>query len=570
MHRGNLLFDGYRVVYYARVSTEEEEQLNAIELQIEENRTTIRELGGKLVDEYVDRGKSGTTVKKRDEYQRLYEDMYKDKFDIICIKDQDRLMRNTKDWYLFVDRLLQTGKRLYIYLEGKFFTPAEDALITGIKAIMAEEYSRNLSKKLHNYHNRRKEKAKAGEKVRLQGSGNVYGWDKKDGAYVINPEQAKVRRLMCELVLQGKGSTEVANILNNMGYRNTVGKLWKAQSIPQMVYDEKNIGVMIINRERKDFSTKKVTFNPPEEWIRIENAFPPIITPEEWSELCKIRESRVNYYGCKKRGKKVSGYSFSGKIICGECGSTYWRKQKSKDCSQEYWTCSRKIQNGGKIRKKTTANGNAGEVNPNGCDNETISYSDLMKVMQIIADQLSANTGQIKEDMLQWLYSLRESIMKKSSVYSQVDLNRELSRKDRLLDSYLDGVISKEDYQRKNEELENKISVIEEDLKGCEEKTEDIKDIDRIIDNIDEEISQYITEEKNLKIDFVLKYLESVVMFPDRVIVNIPVIGSEVIVEKVQFVNRKKCTYLQTANLRSAGKLFSRNKELNIYYKLVA
>lgn len=362
--------------------------------------------------------------------------------------------------------------------------------------------------------------------------GSLY--DTSENAYI------KVRRLMCELVLQGKGSTEVANILNNMGYRNTVGKLWKAQSIPQMVYDEKNIGVMIINRERRDFSTKKVTFNPPEEWIRVENAFPPIITPEEWSELCKIRESRVNYYGCKKRGKKVSGYSFSGKIICGECGSTYWRKQKSKNCSQEYWTCSRKIQNGGKIRKKTTANGNAGEVNLNGCDNETISYSDLMKMMQIIAEQLSANTEQIKEDMLQWLYSLRESIMKKSSVYSQVDLNRELSRKDRLLDSYLDGVISKEDYQRKNDELENKISVIEEDLKRCEEKTEDIKDIDRIIDNIDEEISQYITEEKNLKIDFVLKYLESVVMFPDRVIVNIPVIGSEVIVEKVQFVNRKK------------------------------
>lgn len=109
---------------------------------------------------------------------------------------------------------------------------------------------------------------------------------------------------------------------------------------------------MIINREKRDFSMKKVTFNPPEEWIRVENAFPPIITLEEWNELYKIRVSRVNYYGCKKRGKKVSGYSFSGKIICGECGSTYWRKQKSKDWSQKYWTCSRKIKNGGKIRKK--------------------------------------------------------------------------------------------------------------------------------------------------------------------------------------------------------------------------
>lgn len=38
---------------------------------------------------------------------------------------------------------------------------------------------------------------------------------------------------------------------------------------------------MIINREKRDFSMKKVTFNPHEEWIRVENAFPPIITLEE-------------------------------------------------------------------------------------------------------------------------------------------------------------------------------------------------------------------------------------------------------------------------------------------------
>ena len=165
---------GLRAVFYARVSTAEEEQLNAIELQIEENRNTIIKHGWKKVDEYIDRSKSGTMVKGRDEYQRLYEDLLGDAFDVVVIKDQERLMRNTLDWYLFINRLVQTGKILYMYLDNKFYSP-DDALITGIKAIIAEEFSRNLSKKLHNYHDGRIEKARQGLEIDLQGSGNVFG-----------------------------------------------------------------------------------------------------------------------------------------------------------------------------------------------------------------------------------------------------------------------------------------------------------------------------------------------------------------------------------------------------------
>ena len=56
-----------KAVFYARVSTEEEEQLNAIETQIEENRDTINEKGWILVDEYIDKGITGTQAKKRNE-----------------------------------------------------------------------------------------------------------------------------------------------------------------------------------------------------------------------------------------------------------------------------------------------------------------------------------------------------------------------------------------------------------------------------------------------------------------------------------------------------------------------
>lgn len=53
-----------------------------------------------------------------------------------------------------MDRLVTCGKRLYLYLENRFYS-ADDSLITGIKAILAEEYSRELSRKINNAHRNR-------------------------------------------------------------------------------------------------------------------------------------------------------------------------------------------------------------------------------------------------------------------------------------------------------------------------------------------------------------------------------------------------------------------------------
>ena len=48
-----------RAVFYARVSTEEERQLNALEKQVAECKDAVLQKGWKLVDQYVDEGKSG-------------------------------------------------------------------------------------------------------------------------------------------------------------------------------------------------------------------------------------------------------------------------------------------------------------------------------------------------------------------------------------------------------------------------------------------------------------------------------------------------------------------------------
>ena len=145
-----------RAVTYVRVSTEEEKQLNALAKQREEAKQAVKDNGWIFVKEYIDEGKTGTSTKMRDAYNQLFHDLATDAFDIVVIKSQDRLMRNPKDWYIFLSEMLEHDKRLYMYMDEVFYK-SDDSLITGIKAILAAEYSRDLSKKLNLSNKRRQE-----------------------------------------------------------------------------------------------------------------------------------------------------------------------------------------------------------------------------------------------------------------------------------------------------------------------------------------------------------------------------------------------------------------------------
>ncbi len=527
-----------RAVFYARVSTEEEKQLNAIELQIEENRKAIQKKGWELVDEYVDRGKSGTKVKGRDEYQRLLDDMELGKFDIVVIKDQERLMRNTLDWYLFINRLVQTGKRLFMYLENKSYSP-EDALITGIKAIIAEDFSRNLHKKLRNFNKGRFEKAKAGDtSIVLHSIWKAYGFKKakgKDNPVELDPEQSKVKRLACELTLQGKGSTEVAKILNDRGYRNTVGSFWATQDIPRLVYDSKNVGTVILNQKTYDFEAKKNIYTDPSEWIYLENAVPAILSAEEWERLQEIKKQRTTID--RARGKKAGKSPFfSGKLVCGCCGKPYWRKTKKNDADDEFWVCSTKQTKGRMTRARDAVAGQKGEVNEAGCDNANITTKALMEIAERATVVLSEDVEAIKADRIKWLEGLKKSILEANNSYTDTDLIKEEKRKDKLLDALLDGLLTKEEYSKKAESIDAKIEEIKAEIASNKSSIEDIAEIDKVLDNIDEEIAVWMDNNKHLKVEYILEQMSGVVIYPDAVKIGLKWTDTEVLVKKVQFV----------------------------------
>lgn len=334
-----------------------------------------------------------------------------------------------------------------------------------------------------------------------------------------------------ELAVNGKE-------LNDAGYRNTVGKPWKPMDIPKFVYDCKNVGTMIINKERHDFESKQTIKLPKEEWVYVENALPPIVTQEEWDLICKIHEERVIATGSDRRGKKTSGYSFSGKLVCGICGAPYWRKQRvSKD---EYWVCSTKQTKGRKTRKRDSTMGKAGEINPLGCDNENISYNSLMEIMGVVSERLQANTDTIKQDMINWLTKLRKQLLEANGGHTEADLQRELSRKSKLLDAYLDGILNKQEYQKKAEELDERIIQLKTETEKNKANSGDIAEIDKVLANIDEEVARYVDGNEKLKVEYLLEHLEQVQIFPDKVIVIVPILSEGIVVEKTQYVSREK------------------------------
>ena len=335
-----------------------------------------------------------------------------------------------------------------------------------------------------------------------------------------------------------KGSTLIAKELNDAGYRNTVGKPWKPMDIPKFVYDCKNVGTMIINKERHDFESKQTIKLPKEEWVYVENALPPIVTQEEWDLICKIHEERVIATGSDRRGKKTSGYSFSGKLVCGICGAPYWRKQRvSKD---EYWVCSTKQTKGRRTRKRDSTMGKAGEINPLGCDNENISYNSLMEIMGVVSERLQANTDTIKQDMINWLTKLRKQLIEANGGHTEADLQRDLSRKSKLLDAYLDGILNKQEYQTKAEELDERIIQLKAETEKNKANSGDIAEIDKVLANIDEEVSRYVDGNEKLKVEYLLEHLEQVQIFPDKVIVIVPILSEGIVVEKAQYVSREK------------------------------
>lgn len=506
-----------RAVFYARCSTEEESQKDALVQQVKEAEVCIKEQGWTLADRYIE-SKSGTTTKGRQEYTRLYEDLLKDKFDIIVIKSQDRLMRNTKDWYLFVDRLITEQKRLYIYIERKFYT-ADDALITGIKAILAEDYSRELSKKINNAHQNRQ---KSGGKVIM--TSRVYGFQKlADKSIALVEEEAAVKRRMYELCAANFGTRTIATILENDGVRKRDGQPFGANDILRIIKNPINKGCAVMGRLHYDFDTKKTMHTSSDEWYVYDHKVPETVSEELWERanenIRKRRSDKKAESGADTSGKNGGKYHLSGKIQCGLCGSPYYRRIRRRYKTGEIiheWKCRTYLETGrntGRLDRPQLRRVQLEHVE--GCDNV---HLDEERLYQLLEKNCLSSYQVDKEKLTKKMIGLLKTVLKEQDL--QPEINRVKMQKKqikeqtkKLVDKLLDGVLSDQVYTEKQKELDERLENIQLQLNRLEKQNNQMSVLKYRILNIEESLRNGDIIEK-ASVAGMLEEIDRIVVFP--------------------------------------------------------
>ena len=92
LRNGKTIFDlPLRVTFYARVSTDKDEQINSLENQVQYYTELIQSKPNwTYIEGYIDEGISGTSTKKRDSFLRMIEDAKGGRFDFIITKEISR------------------------------------------------------------------------------------------------------------------------------------------------------------------------------------------------------------------------------------------------------------------------------------------------------------------------------------------------------------------------------------------------------------------------------------------------------------------------------------------------
>ena len=337
-----------RVTYYARVSSDSDEQLNSLDNQISYYENFIKKNKvWTFVPGYIDEGLSGISTKKRKHFNEMIDDAKDGMFDLIITKEISRFARNTLDSLQYTRELLGLGVGVF-FQNDNINTLDEDAeLRLTIMSSIAQDELRKLSSRIKFGHQQ------AIKSSVVLGNSRIFGYKKEDKHLVIDETQAPMVRDLFRLYATGEYSMkQLEKHFYDQGYRNYNGNKIAHSTMSGIISNPKYKGYYVGNKVRiVDMFTKKQKFLPPEEWVMFKDEtgdiVPAIVSEELWDKANEVLVRRSEDVK-KRQGLCNHANLLTGKLYCSHCGSAYYRREsKSKDGTvNSKWVCSNKINNG--------------------------------------------------------------------------------------------------------------------------------------------------------------------------------------------------------------------------------
>ena len=332
-----------RVWLYARLSNDDDREMNSLLNQQEICRAYAEKQGHTVIGNSFDDNVSGMKFSRRG-LDELTAAVDAKRIDAVIVKDLSRLGRHRTQTALFIDYLRERNVRVISATEGVDTFRDEDDLIIGVRGLMNDYYAKDIGKKIRAGY---RQKQKEGIVVTPPFG---YWKDKNRNEIIVNSEAAVTVQIIYSLYLQGCGQKEIARRLNAMGrktpaqlraekcgrefritHKTRDGKfLWTYASVKNVLVEEAYTGVL--NNHRSETNGGKVKRLGEEEWYRHEDFYPTIIEREEWEQaqdLLKQQARLANGNQAKHR--------YAGLLTCQECGNPFVPMIR-------YWNGNRRVE----------------------------------------------------------------------------------------------------------------------------------------------------------------------------------------------------------------------------------
>lgn len=453
-----------KVAIYARVSTEHEAQINALENQIQYYDNILEQHPEwELVGRYVDEGITGTSVKKRKNFLRMMEDAKNGMFSLILTREVSRFARNTVDTLQETRKLKSYGVEVY-FTEDNIRTSddTDGELRLTLMATLAQNESKKTSVRV-----------KAGQKISfengvLYGNGNILGYDRVGRELVVNPEQAETVKMIFNMYHDGMGCKQIAYELEKRGRVTSTGLThWQPGTISRLLRNSFYCGKIVYRKQYvPDYLEQKKINNYDEvDKIEITGKHEPIISEELFNDCQRRLDAKtVN----RLRGKHAINppKSAYARILKCQCGSNFERRKwhKYKDGRIRYGFECYKQKNHGSYRTRLKKG-----LDTTGCCTTKMFPEWKLK---IVAHWLFNDLWKERDKIINRAIEMLNATIKDENVVDYTDEVKELNKKRKkyeeklsnLVELRVEGDISKEVYEEKKGAFKKQIGYIDSEL----------------------------------------------------------------------------------------------------------
>ena len=459
-----------RVTYYARVSSESDEQLNSLGNQIAYYEDLIRQnQAWTFVPGYIDEGLSGISTKKRENFNRMVDDAEEHRFDLIITKEISRFARNTLDSIQYTRQLFSYGVGVFFQNDNINTLDEDSEFRLTIMSGIAQDELRKLSSRVKFGHQQ------AIKSSVVLGNSRIFGYTKADGKLVIDETEAPMVRELFELYATGEYSMkQLETLFWDKGYRNHNGKKIAHTTMSNIISNPKYKGYYVGNKVKVvDMFTKKQKFLPPEEWVMFKDEtgeIVPAIVPEEiWDAANAVLKKRSEDVKARQ-GVCNHANLLTGKLFCTHCGAAYYRRDTVDRSGQKNskWVCSGKIKNGS-----------------DSCPSFAIYESEIKPVLlEVLRD-----TGADAKAMIDRYMELYREIHTDGSLSKKIEEQEQIielgeKKKQKLLQLAATGNLSDHDFFSMNKQCTAEIEQAQEELRALCEQRDSASDFKKHMDTI--------------------------------------------------------------------------------------